>query len=371
MAKLRVRAEPKGAVPSGGVSLTAGALAITVAAVVASAGTTFLLRTPLPAAVDGSSTGTVRHLFATPLYHDNIAGHADMAELAELATDGYRALTVDPDGTLVKSIRQSKARAVCSALRGLEHRKCSNVLQDINQFTYNDMLFHWQMNHGTDGMPKFGGFSPHMVFFRRSDAHTPALKGLLDHIRDTAVPRYMQALGVDDRGMKAIFEDSEAIPDLETFGVQIWAGVASENGHVHQVHEHFTDGECLCSGVVYAQAPSGSGPISFKDVRQPRTGGDTAGFFPSRSYHHTPATGDLLLFPPWAPHEVKRSDGFNPDGTDAPRVAWAFNVLTLKGLGQQTQLATAGAAARATRDLHATVMNVTGGAPPVHDTSEF
>ena len=72
-----------------------------------------------------------------------------------------------------------------------------------------------------------------------------------------------------------------------------------------------------------------------------------SGFLPGSSYNHTPAVGDVLLFPPWAVHSLEPStfdrpsnghDGQNPlllaSATDAGGgndnellVVWAFNFL--------------------------------------------
>jgi len=334
------KAEPS---PNGWLSTNAFLVAVFIAGGLSSAilaGALTTVSTTLPEQ-NASPKATIRHLFSTPLYQSNIADKIDMNHLTALATDGHRSVMEDAD--LRNTIRQNKETELCRDA-GSQLEECKQILQDVTQFTYNDMFFHWQMHHGEDKLPEFGGFSPNMIFFKKSDAHTPELKAFMSHIRDVAVPRYMKALGVSKK-------------DIPIFGIQMWAAVVASNDHTHQIHEHFTSGECLCSGVMYAQAPIGSGPISFKDVRKPRSNEISSGYFPSSAYDHTPITGDLLLFPPWAPHEVKPSRNFKTDGSGVPRVAWAFNVMSLRGFGQPSE-EPAGAPAKATRDLHSILMDV-------------
>lgn len=333
-----------------GMSTVTCAALVFVAAVLASAATVILLNgkerppLPLPRETHGDF---IQHLFSTPLYHTNIADKADMGDLASLGLDGYHA--VIEDKSLTKAIRDHKASEICPPAPHPHNVECNTILDDIKQFHHHHQFFHWQMHHGEKNMPIWGDFPPSMIFRTHRDASSPNIRNLVSHIRNTALPRYMKAMGVPRR-------------HIPTFVIQMWAAVATENHHTHETHMHFSEGECICSGVLYAQAPPGSAPLSFSDLRQPHDQIPT-GYFPSNSYDYTPVTGDLLLFPPWTPHQVKESR-FNPDGTSEPmaRVVWAFNVLTLRGVRLPDDVdppPKPGAGGRLTKNLHNLIMNVT------------
>ncbi len=78
----------------------------------------------------------------------------------------------------------------------------------------------------------------------------------------------------------------------------------------------------MLSAVYYAATPPGSGQLLFRDPRSADPPlGDT---FPYR-----PATGDLILFPSWMPHEVEASTTAPKEvGASTPptRVSYAMNL---------------------------------------------
>lgn len=150
---------------------------------------------------------------------------------------------------------------------------------------------------------------------------SPSIRQLILHIKQQAIPEYFRGLGV-----------SEA--NIPEFFIQAWAAVSETENDAHVVHEHFSNGNALCSGVFYAQAPQGSGPLRFSDIRKTasyRYSNVPDNFFPGANYDYTPVTGYLLLFPPWASHEVLPSPYGSEGPGDRARVVWAFNALVLAG----------------------------------------
>ena len=248
---------------------------------------------------------TIRHLFSAPLYQSSVGEMIDVAELEALALKGFR--KVGSNKKLWNSILTSR----CSPEQF--PRDCEEQLG--RNYAQNDRFYHWQVNQGglgQDDLPKW------------KDYYTsPTVKQLKTHIIRRAVPRYLHSLGISLDKVKG------------PLSLKLWATVMDE-GATHSMHEHSTGGRCLCSGVIYAQVPSGSGPISFKDVRARHADSEIAEFFPGDPYQHAPQTGDLILFPPWLPHEVKSSTYQQAKTSSAEegegaagrlRVSWAFNVV--------------------------------------------
>ena len=163
---------------------------------------------------------------------------------------------------------------------------------------------------------------------------SPAIRKLMIYIKQHAIPEYLRTIGVPEGG----------VPD---FFIQAWAAVSERSNDTHVPHVHFSDGNALCSGVFYAQAPEGSGPLRFSDTRRTPCSEEYTEvpdeFFPGASYDYIPHTGDLLLFPPWAEHEVRPSLGIEPGRA---RIVWAFNAVVLTGT------ADSGPPVVLTRDLH-------------------
>ena len=97
----------------------------------------------------------------------------------------------------------------------------------------------------------------------------------------------------------------------------MWVNVSSTGGW-HAPHTH---GDSLWSGVLYLQAPEGSGPIVFTDPRVQAV--DHAAYSvcpPPNSHIIKPEVGKLLLFPGWLTHYVEPSEA----GTT--RISVSFNL---------------------------------------------
>lgn len=289
-----------------------------LAAVIASAGTLKLVQDRSVAApCSQCNSSLVRHLFSTPIFHENIKGKVDAPSMAEVALDGYT--QVRDDAALLLQIRKIKYDQ-CMTLGHSKHM-CGGYLNGDwkSALTYNDAFFTWQMSQGDKRVRRWRGMPRAMVFgsssVSTSDNTPKAVDQFMKHLIELAIPKYFNALGI-------------SADDVPKFIIQAWAAVSEQASHTHVLHEHFSHGDCLLSGTFYPQAPEGSGPISFPDLRKTRRSkiynSVPKEFFPGRSYAHVPRTGDLLLFPPWASHEVKRSRF----GADSPaRVVWAFNAL--------------------------------------------
>ena len=286
-----------------------------------------------------SGQETIRHLFATPLYHANFAEKIDMALLSTLALDAFTDMT--GNASLVASIRKSQVETC--VVGGTPRAGCVEHVGDDKQFTDNEKFFYWQSHGGEDGLR-----SCPLACKQQLDGTygtgCSELQKLKTLITEHAFPRYIQAVG----GMSGA--------GIPAFSLQIWAGVVFADTE-HKAHEHFSDGNCLCSGVVYTQVPAGASAIQFEDSRRRMDkfercpeckSGVPKSYFPGKGFQHEPQVGDVLLFPSWAPHEVKPARplkrGMKPNmSPQAARIAWAFNVLTNKKGGK---------AGRATKDLH-------------------
>ena len=242
-------------VAAGAVQLSIPVLvagAVVIASV--SAGVTIALL-QIPAASRGD---TVRHLFSTQLYHDNVADKVDFNKIAELALTPFRRIEAG-DAVVLDAILESKQE-------GCRTKWCEKALEDdslpgetqYSEFTLNDRFFHWQMYHNQGRLPLLKGYD-----YLHGQEQNPALRQLLDHVRTTALPRYLQTLGVSEE-------------DTPRYRIQAWASVMRDQDS-HSFHEHYTMrgnpvfrlDDCLCSGVAYARVPDGSGAIRFDDARQP------------------------------------------------------------------------------------------------------
>ena len=256
----------------------------------------------------------MRNLFSTPLFSENIAGLVDLEALTALATDGYSRVVNDHD-SLASEIVEHKSKDCMdptSILRQqFDYDRCKSLLKNPRgDFNHHERFFHWQTYQGAQGLRKWDEF--------RSSAELKAVTMLVQN----RIIDFLYAMGIARQQLEQIWGHVR---------LQIWAAVDKSSTFTHV---HFTRGNCVCSGVLYVNVPTGSGAITFEDIRQPRTEeltlGDGTPLFPSTGYSHAPAAGDLLLFPPWAPHKVepthyttatkKRRAG------GEMRVAWAFNL---------------------------------------------
>ena len=104
-----------------------------------------------------------------------------------------------------------------------------------------------------------------------------------------------------------------------------WANVSAP-GADHRAHSHPNN---YLSGVYYAQVPSGSGRIVFRDPRPQAMVlvPDARQRNPFNADQHgiTPEPGDLILFHSWLTHMVE------PNRSKEARISIAFNV-TLRGI---------------------------------------
>lgn len=100
----------------------------------------------------------------------------------------------------------------------------------------------------------------------------------------------------------------------------VWASV-HEGCSVHTPHVHENT---AISGVFYISVPDGSGALVLDDPR-----GLRPPFHRNQISHH-PATGELILFPPWLLHSVAPSCS-----TSGPRISLSFNILSEREGGQQ------------------------------------
>ena len=229
-----------------------GALAIAAASVAVTVAFLQQQQHSVEAAAVSSEGDTVQHLFSMPLYHVNVAGRIDVDSIAQLALNSFKKMTAD-DNLVLDAILEAKLKE-CRGNVECEEELEDDSMPGENQYTQlslGDRFFYWQMNHGKHGLPKLKGYDG------RGSQQNAALKDLLGFIRNTALPRYLRSLGM-------------AVNAIPRYRIEIWAGVMREQDD-HSYHEHFTDGECLASGVAYAMAPQGSGAIQFEDARQPPT----------------------------------------------------------------------------------------------------
>ena len=182
------------------------------------------------------AAASIRHLFSAPLYQSSVAAEVDVAGLSALALKGYH--KVGSSKRLWNRILKSRCSPEgdpvdCEAQLGRDYQQ-------------NDRFYHWQVNQGGQGQ----GDLPEWKEYR-TDPVVPQLKSYLQQV---AVPQYLHSLGISMARVKG------------PLSLKLWAAVLEE-GATHSMHEHTTSGRCLCSGVIYAQVPPGSGAISFADTR--------------------------------------------------------------------------------------------------------
>jgi uncharacterized protein (TIGR02466 family) len=110
----------------------------------------------------------------------------------------------------------------------------------------------------------------------------------------------------------------DRLPALQAGDFHVWASVHHACS-LHPVHVH--PGATL-SGVLYVATEPDGGQLVFTDPR---------GALPPFDDHRLgfrPAPGDMLIFPPWLPHEVTSSARCGLTASDAPpRVSISFNLL--------------------------------------------
>jgi hypothetical protein len=228
---------------------------------------------------DHEPSGSVRMLFATPLYVDNVAGVLDIAALNALALDGYTRVT--QDATVKSQIRNAKLKEAQQMYPG----ESFNIPEDEDDSEANNMLFYYQMKTGRNGIG---------LWKELRDAYTAdngSIRAMMNYIEKKAVPRYFASIGVP----------KSALPTR--LKVNLWAGVLRDGGAEHGAHTHQQDQECLLSGVLYTQVPAGSGPLVFSDPRS-ATEPEMPDFLPGKDFAFHPKAGDIAMFPPWQVHQV-------------------------------------------------------------------
>jgi len=119
---------------------------------------------------------------------------------------------------------------------------------------------------------------------------------------------------------KQVFERLQY--EYETFYITgCWANV-SIKGYSHKEHVHPNN---FLSGVYYAKAHPGCGPIVFDDPRPqvkvliPNI--KAPNLYNTHNFEIQPKEGDLVLFPSWLPHRVRVNT------TDQERVSVSFNIM--------------------------------------------
>lgn len=122
----------------------------------------------------------------------------------------------------------------------------------------------------------------------------------LQHLFHSYTVGFLQSLGKD--------ADQHLSPKDQA-AMFCWATVAA-GGNYHLSHTHPSN---MLSGAYYSRIPRDAGTIIFDDPRGPRWP------FEGR-YIHTPAAGDLVLFPSWLVHQVTPTQG------DERRISWSCNV---------------------------------------------
>ena len=137
---------------------------------------------------------------------------------------------------------------------------------------------------------------------------TAAGKELLPVV-DAVTRAYLSKLGV---------ESSLAMGSQD---FHIWASIHTQcSTHPRHVHPGAT-----LSGVMYVAVPSCGGQLAFADPR-----GALPPFEPS--IVHGPESGELILFPPWLPHEVTPSCDASSSEHDTPRISISFNYLSSRSM---------------------------------------
>jgi uncharacterized protein (TIGR02466 family) len=235
-------------------------------------------------------------LFATPLFHHNLADlglmlEADVAEvnaaITALVTEKYASLE--------------------AYLRGRGGGKAV-ALRDLN-----DAFFKWQMRALSDERRVI---SLRLCTGWHELGHLPGFAALCGHVRTV---------------LRALMAQTGTAPALgASEDIYAWASHHGR-GSSHRGHTH---GDSLWSAVYYTAVPPGSGAIRFYDPRGSIDGGPDLetrqGWAPKAPFLHwhevRPRAGDLVIFPSWLLHEVRPSYG-DPQAGAPPRVSIAFNLI--------------------------------------------
>lgn len=235
----------------------------------------------------GSADAQLHHLFSTPLLIVNLTARGvALAELDELALGGFK--IVADSAELQADIAKS-------------NRLGRNV-------PVNNAFFYWQMaqRHCAAGIVG----ANQRCNNRRWD----------EYLQSSAV----EALQTELQGIVVDYLGSVGIVDVPEFEVRVWANVQSIDTIPLGLHEHTTNGNCICSGTFYTSVPGRSGALRFHDQRARMTEDmDALKLLPGEPHDHKPEHGQLLVFPPWQMHEVLPFEVM----TDGYRVSWAFNAI--------------------------------------------
>lgn len=134
--------------------------------------------------------------------------------------------------------------------------------------------------------------------------------------------------------VKGILDYLNLVRD-EEYITSMWSNI-NKLGQQHPQHTHSNS---LFSGVVYLQAPEGSGRTYFVD---PRPGAKVlsmdynspiAEWMTSNNWGHDAEEGTMLLFPSWLPHGVDYSDY----DLDKERVSLSFNIMVKTDIQGETR----------------------------------
>ena len=174
--------------------------------------------------------------------------------------------------------------------------------RSAGSFQLNDDFFDFQRDEYGETQPERGWLA------------TEAGGRLLSVITSVAED-YLKELQVD-------------VPALRAGDFHVWASV-HPSCSIHPTHVH--PGATL-SGVLYVATEPDDGQIVFTDPR------GTLPPFDDHRLGFRPAPGDILIFPPWLPHEVTssgRCGSATASADSRPRTSISFNLLADRSYEQQ------------------------------------
>ena len=215
----------------------------------------------VPAQAPPSTTGDFALAFASPIFRANI-GTLDVAHWNDDLLPPIADLKLFND-KLTTLITRVFNNYTAQLLNGIDHEH-ADTLSNIN-----NLFFDWQLQ---------GGFQEHF-------APEPVIQDMLQQILKCVVI-YQNKSHTDVRGMSDIERE---------FHVSMWASVQA-NGTMHPMHVH---PDSTIAGTYYIQTPTLVGDLLLSDPR--------GALSDLESIRITPTPGDLILFPPWLPHQVLTS----------------------------------------------------------------